>query len=352
MPSGTYSITVRDAASITATVDVTITQPASALSGYEVSHTNVLCFGANTGILTVSGTGGTGPYMYSLGSGSYQSSGTYTDLAAGTHTVTVQDANLCTFTLTIDILQPAAAVAGAITAQTNVSCKDGANGSVTVSGSGGTAPYEYNFSGGTFQVSGTFSGLAAGSYTVVVRDANLCTSEVVVTITEPEVLAIGHTTVPSSCPDTPDGSISLAITGGTQPYNAIWSDGLTGISRTNIPDGSYSVIVTDANGCAASLTIELENSGSADCVVAHEIITPNNDGFNDTWKIRNIELFPDAEVLVYNRWGKLVFKTKNISDNEWDGTSDGKLLPTDSYHYILHLNDGSKPRSGVVSIIR
>jgi gliding motility-associated-like protein len=86
--------------------------------------------------------------------------------------------------------------------------------------------------------------------------------------------------------------------------------------------------------------------------VAHEIITPNNDGFNDKWKIRNIELFPDAEVLVYNRWGKLVFKTKNISDNEWDGTMDGKLLPTDSYHYILYLNDGSQPRSGVVSIIR
>jgi gliding motility-associated-like protein len=352
LSAGTYTITVRDAASVTATAGVTLTQPASALGGYLVSHTDVLCFGSNSGILTVSGLSGTAPYLYKLGSGSYQASGTFTNLVAGTYTVTVQDASLCTFDVTADITQPSSALAGTILVQANVSCHGGVNGSVTVAGSGGTAPYEYNISGGTFQTSGIFSGLAAGNYTIVVRDASLCTSNVSVTVTEPEVLAVDHTTVSASCPNTPDGSISLTITGGTQPYNAIWSDGLTGISRTNIPDGSYSVVVTDINGCAASLVIELDNTGSADCVVAQEIITPNNDGFNDTWKIRNIELFPDAEVLVYTRWGKLIFKTKNISDNEWDGTFDGKLMPTDSYHYILHLNDGSKPRSGVVSIIR
>lgn len=136
------------------------------------------------------------------------------------------------------------------------------------------------------------------------------------------------------------------------PYNVIWSDGITVINRNNIPDGSYSVIVADANDCAEALDIIVENTGSSSCVVAQEVITPNNDGFNDTWKIRNIDLFPDAEVLVYNRWGILVFKTKNISDNEWDGTQEGKFLPTDSYHYILYLNDGSEPRSGVISIIR
>ncbi|HCU20100.1 MAG TPA: hypothetical protein DF818_12650, partial [Bacteroidales bacterium] len=352
LSTGTYSITVRDAVSSTASVSVTITQPASALSGFMVSHTDILCYGNNTGILTVSGSGGTAPYLYQLGAGSYRTSGTFTNLVSGTYTVTVQDANLCAFPVSVDITQPSAAVTGAVTVQINVSCNGGTNGSLIVTGAGGTAPFEYNISGGSFQASGSFSNLSAGSYTVVVRDANLCTSDVPVTITEPVVLAIDHTSVPASCPDTPDGSISLTITGGTQPYNAIWSDGMTGISRTNIPDGSYRVIVTDINGCAASLDIELENTGSADCVVAQEIITPNNDGFNDTWKIRNIELFPDAEVLVYSRWGKLVFKTKNISDNEWDGTTDGKLLPTDSYHYILYLNDGSKPRSGVISIIR
>lgn len=88
------------------------------------------------------------------------------------------------------------------------------------------------------------------------------------------------------------------------------------------------------------------------CLEVQEIITPNNDGYYDRWKIKNIELFPNAEVKVFNRWGQMVFTTKNISANEWDGTYKGELLPTDSYHYIIYLNDGSEPRTGVVSIIR
>jgi gliding motility-associated-like protein len=82
------------------------------------------------------------------------------------------------------------------------------------------------------------------------------------------------------------------------------------------------------------------------------VITPNADGKNDTWIIKNIELYPNAEVLVYSRWGKTMFKTKNISANPWDGRFNGKLVPTDSYHYILYLNDGSAARTGSITVIR
>jgi gliding motility-associated-like protein len=122
--------------------------------------------------------------------------------------------------------------------------------------------------------------------------------------------------------------------------------------RQNIPDGTYSVVVTDKNGCATSLDVVVGVGASAQCLEIPDIITPNNDGYNDTWIIKNIDLFPDAEVFVFTRWGKLVFYTKNIAGNPWNGTYKGRLLPTDSYHYVLHLNDGSKPRSGVISIIR
>jgi gliding motility-associated-like protein len=132
----------------------------------------------------------------------------------------------------------------------------------------------------------------------------------------------------------------------------IWSDGVLTMDRLNVPDGGYSVVVTDKNGCASSLDIIVGNVGSEQCLEIPDIITPNNDGFNDTWKIKNIDLFPNAEVFVFTRWGKLVFNSKNLAANPWDGTYKGQLLPTDSYHYILHLNDGSKPRSGVISIIR
>ncbi|HQG56212.1 MAG TPA: gliding motility-associated C-terminal domain-containing protein, partial [Bacteroidales bacterium] len=107
----------------------------------------------------------------------------------------------------------------------------------------------------------------------------------------------------------------------------------------------------DNNGCTATLDVEVTFTGT-NCLEVYEVITPNGDGKNDVWIIRNIEMYPDAEVFVYNRWGRLIFHTKNIAANPWDGKYKGKLVPTDSYHYILYLNDGSKPRKGVITVIR
>jgi gliding motility-associated-like protein len=115
---------------------------------------------------------------------------------------------------------------------------------------------------------------------------------------------------------------------------------------------TYNIVVTDINGCALPVDVTVDFTGSDNCLVIPQIITPNNDGYNDTWVIKNIDLFPNAEVKVFNRWGKLVFRTKNISANPLDGVFKGEPLPTDSYHYVLNLNDGSEPRSGAISIIR
>jgi gliding motility-associated-like protein len=110
--------------------------------------------------------------------------------------------------------------------------------------------------------------------------------------------------------------------------------------------------VTDVNACAKSLDVVVGFIGGETCLMIPQIITPNGDGANDEWVMRNIDLFPNAEVFVYTRWGKLVYHSKNISANPWDGRFKGKLMPTDSYHYILRLGDGSDPKSGIISIIR
>ena len=352
LAAGTYTVTVRDGVLSTFDVPVTITQPSSAVGGIINSQTNILCYGSNTGSITIDGSGGVAPYQYKMGTGAYQVSGTFGALTAGSYTVTVQDANLCTFDVPFTITQPALAFTGNISAQTDVSCFGSSDGSVTVSGAGGTSPYDYSVDGTTYQAGGIFNGLSAATYTITVRDANLCTIAVTVNITEPAVLSIAHTKVDASCPGTADGSIALTITGGTQPYSAIWSDGISTADRQSIPDGTYSVVVTDLHDCAESIDVVVDVTGSGNCIEIPEIITPNNDGYNDTWIIRNIDLFPNAEVFVFSRWGKQVFHTKNIPANPWDGTLKGKILPTDSYHYILHLNDGSEPRSGVISVIR
>ena len=250
------------------------------------------------------------------------------------------------------IAQPEATLAGAITSQANVNCNGSASGSFIVEGSGGTAPYVYSFDGGQFQSSGSFTGLVADSYTVTVRDASMCTKDVTVVITQPDELTFTHTEEPVTCPDDKNGSITLTISGGTEPYTTRWYDGILTRDRNSLGAGTYNVIVTDLNGCAKSADISITVTGSRNCIIVPEIITPNDDLVNDTWQIKNIDLFPNAEVLVYNRWGELVFKTKNLSANPWDGTSNGKALPTDSYHYILYLHDGTDPKSGVISIIR
>jgi gliding motility-associated-like protein len=352
LTAGTYTITVRDALLITFDINVTITQPVSALGGFIASQTNVLCFGSNTGNVTIAGSGGVSPYLYKMAGGSYQASGLFETLIADSYTVTIQDANLCTFDVTVNITQPLAILAVNTLSSTNVSCSGSANGSVNVSASGGTSPYMFSLNGGAYQASGSFSNLAASTYTITVQDANLCTAIVTVAITEPEALSIVANPVPASCPDVEDGSITLTISGGTSPYSFHWLDGAITQDRINIPTGNYRVVVTDFNSCAASLDVVVGVGASEKCLEIPTIITPNNDGFNDKWNIKNIDLFPNAEVFVYNRWGELVFHSKNLSANQWNGTYKGKLLPTDSYHYILYLNDGSKPRSGVISIIR
>jgi gliding motility-associated-like protein len=352
LATGSYTVTVRDTELSAFDVNFTITQPSVALGGSISSLTNVLCYGSSTGGVTVTGSGGTSPYNYKIGSGSYQSAGTFGSLAAGNYTITVQDANNCTFNIPLNITQPPLPFAGSISTQTNVSCFGLSNGTVTVSGSGGTAPYLYSFNGGPYQASATFSGLPAGAYTITIYDVNLCTTNVSATVTQPVQISIAPVTDNASCPGNADGNIRLTITGGGQPYRVIWSDGILTSDRLNIPDGTYSVVVTDINGCNASLDIPVGVTGSEACIEIPAIITPNNDGYNDTWKIKNIELFPDAEVFVYTRWGQLVYNSKNIAANPWDGTFKGELLPTDSYHYILHLSKELEPRTGVVSIIR
>jgi gliding motility-associated-like protein len=349
---GSHTVTIQDKNHCTIGLTVTIEQPSSTLSGSIETKTDVACFGSSTGVVTVTGSGGITPYDYKLDAGAYQSSGTFANLAAGSYVVTVRDATFTTVDLGFTISQPSDALGGSVTSQTNVLCNGSNSGNITVTGSGGVPPYKYKLGTGSYQDSGDFGNLETGAYSVTVQDANLCTKIIPVTITGPEVLSVTFTKEDVSCPDIADGRITLSISGGTEPYSVIWSDDVTSVSRERISAGTYSVIVTDFNGCTETVDVVIGNRGSENCIEIQEIITPNNDGFYDTWKIKNIELYPNAEVQVFNRWGKMVFSTKNIPANEWDATSEGTLLPTDSYHYILYLNDGSDPRSGVVSIIR
>jgi gliding motility-associated-like protein len=349
LKAGTYTITVRDVALDLYILTVIITEPEALI--VSVSGEDIHCFGGNTGIVTALVTGGTGPYTYSWNSVPVQTNSIATDLTAGTYTVIVTDAGGCTASNNVTISQPATDMSISIT-QVNIICSGGATGSATATAEGGLAPYTYSWNTVPGQTKETATDLSAGTYIITVTDSYGCIKTGSVTITEAQPITIQSTVTPTSCPDSKDGSIILTIAGGTGPYNVLWSDGFTGQNRSGLVPGTYTAVITDQNNCGETITVDLEFIFTFTCLVIPQVLTPNNDGFNDEWRIRNIDLYPGAEIQVFNRWGKMIFNTRNPSDDPWDGTIGGKPAPTDSYHYILYLNDGSEPRSGVISVIR
>ena len=349
LPAGTYTITVKDAALDVFDIIIDIFQP-DPLS-VSVSGEDITCYGSKTGRVTATPSGGTQPYTYWWNSAPAQITAVATNLPAGTFTVTVTDANGCSATNSVTISQPVTGMEISID-QDNVTCNGGTNGSATASVAGGLEPYSFSWNTTPEQTKENAADLPAGTYTITVTDSYGCIKAQTVTIAEPQPITINAMVTPTSCPDSEDGAINLAIAGGTSPFTVLWSDGSTGLNRTGLKQGSYTAVITDHNNCGETVTSEVDFSFSYGCLVIPQVITPNNDGYNDVWQIRNIDLYPDAEVRIFNRWGKMVFSTRNLADNPWNGTVGGKPVPTDSYHYILYLNDGSKPRSGVISVIR
>lgn len=346
---GTYEITVRDAVMSTESIIASITEPMPL--DVTLTETDNICFGGEEGTISALVNGGTGPYSYLWNTVPAQNSPIATGLKAGTYNVIVTDANGCNASAEAIIGQPADAMIVTVTGTDNI-CAGTSSGTASASVSGGTPPYIWSWNTSPVRTDPEIFGLPAGNYIVTVTDSKGCTGTASMEVYEAQALSVEAEVVQASCPDTPDGSVSLTITGGMQPYNVIWSDNVTTQNRPGILPGTYEVVVSDYNGCSGSLTVEVDFMATYNCLVIPDIITPNNDGHNDEWIITNIDLYPDAEVRIFNRWGKMIFRTKNISANPWDGRSDGRLVPTDSYQYILYLNDGSAPRSGVISVIR
>ena len=275
LAAGSHTVTVRDANNCTVGVPITITQPAI-LTLTLNTKTDVACNGGSTGSLTVTGSGGTGPYQYDIGAG-FQVSGTFPGLAAGPYTITVRDNNNCTTTTGVTINEPLV-LQGSITSQTNVACFGGNTGSVTVNGSGGTGTYFYSLNGAGFQASGTYPGLTQGAYTVQVRDANMCTFDVNITITEPTQLTGSAVVTDALCKDTSTGSVIVTGANGTGPYTYSINGGGLFVGSgtfTNLADGNYTVIVRDNNLCTVNvpftvdeptlLTVSIQAQTNVDC---------------------------------------------------------------------------------------
>lgn len=248
--AGIHSYTITDANGNTQNATVTVNEP-SAINA-TVSAGTISVFGGSTNISVIS-NGGTGAHTYRLNNGSYQSSGTFTNVTAGSHTITVKDANGCTEVSNITISQPAANPLGASAAAGSISCNGGTT-TVTVSASGGVAPYT---GAGTFTV-------GAGTYTYTVSDANGSSQTTTVTVSEPSavtatittgnIIVFGGTT-----------SISIASSGGTGAHTYRLNAGSYQSSNVfnNVSAGTHAIRVKDANGCVIVRNVTITEPGSA-----------------------------------------------------------------------------------------
>ncbi|OFX85281.1 MAG: hypothetical protein A2W99_15070 [Bacteroidetes bacterium GWF2_33_16] len=347
LSQGTYSVNIVDSRGCTASNSIDINEP-SAIE-INLQKTNITCFGFSNGQISVAPNGGISPYTYSWSHDTLITESSLNDLGPGPYTIYVTDNNNCQQVSSIEITQPDPLIA--TIDKKDITCFGYHNGSIGIQMYGGTPSYNYNWSDGNTSSFESF--LGKGLYSINITDAQDCILDTVVEVIEPEILAIDPVINRSSCPDMQDGFIELNVTGGIGLYSIYWSNGSTDEDLYSIRSGRYTVYIYDENSCGLERNIILQ-SGKDYCVDIPSAFSPNGDGINDVWKIKDMEeLYPNADIEVFDRSGKRVFFSRGYGESKyWDGTFNGKALPMDSYFYIIYLKNGLGRISGTVTIIR
>lgn len=284
LAAGTYTVTVTNSASCQESASGTVTAPAALT--LSITPTNLLCNGQNQGQAVATAGGGVAPYGYRWSNGATSSS--INALAAGNYSLTLTDANQCTRTQSIGISEPPALQASAtFTRETSPGAR---NGTASATASGGTAPYRFRWNTGAS--SAAITGLAPGVYTVTVEDANGCTSTRTGTVSGESCPALSVSGVVSdlTCSGGETGSISLTVTGGAMPYFYSWSNGETTANLSELNEGTYSVTVSDANGCTGNYSTTLK-AGSRMPKPLYGIVAPDTVCGNETFTLRADDLF-------------------------------------------------------------
>jgi ELWxxDGT repeat protein len=236
-----------------------------------VAANNITCNGANNGSININVNGGASPYTFVWSEEENNNFNAATEdlsnLAPGTYHVTVTDANGSTATMEATVTEPPLLTASAT--GTNNLCYGASQGSALVTAEGGTAPYTYLWSNN--QTDDEIFNLPAGIYNVTVTDANGCTATAQYTVTQPAQLTATITNTSTAC----SNSASVSATGGVGSYTYLWSNGATGTSISNVQASTYSVTVTDGNGCTTTTQITL---------AAHQ-------GFNPSASVVNVSCY-------------------------------------------------------------
>lgn len=252
LAAGTYSISVLDAGGCEDSLNITVADPDPFVFGDTIIDAS--CFGTPDGSIDLSPTGGTGAYTYN-----WSNSTTNQDLnnvAGGTYTLTITDANSCEGIDSFTVGQPAQILVGNTIVEPL--CAGGNNGSATAIPSGGAGGgFTYLWSNSS--TSATISNLTAGNYQITVTDSTGCSTTETIQVTEPTALNVIGIPDPNDCFGGSNAGIDLNVSGGTPGYLYAWNTGASSQDLSGLLSGIYAVTVTDTNGCLFSATYTLND---------------------------------------------------------------------------------------------
>jgi hypothetical protein len=345
---GTYTVTATDANSCSGTTTAVVTTTTPTIGGAVGNNTaNTLCTGGN-GSFSIAGSGGTSPYTYAI-TGSSNSTGSFTNLAAGAYVVTVTDVNSCSGTASVTIANNPPTVTVTTSSTTPDTLCNGNSGGFVLSATGATGPYTYAFSGNS-NTTGSFSGLAGGAFTVTVTSSNGCTTTQNVTVpTQTATVTVTTSSTNASSASSPNGSATATPTGGSAPYTFTWSNAQTTQTAVNVLPGSYTVTATDANGCSASQTVTVGF----------------NSGIANTGEVKTLNVFPnpasttlninatlnqtsDVVIELVNSIGAKVLSVNAGRTDAVNETMDVRNLSKGVYHLRLLVNGSVSTQTLVI----
>jgi gliding motility-associated-like protein/uncharacterized repeat protein (TIGR01451 family) len=330
---GDYTIIAQDSLGCYEIIEFTITEP----TVLEMTTTvqDEICFDSSDGSISLAITGGTAPYSTSLNSNEdsdfVQDKVLYENLSAGFHTVYVKDANGCTLNevVTIEVGVNLNATPEVIYECTG----DTPNNSLSITFEDETVSDDVLYAldstdSANFVLEPDFTNMTAGSHYVSIAHANGCLQTF-------DFEVIGYTALTIAATQVDINEITATVSGGKEDYTYYFdgedngSDNTFGITRTD----TYEVRVVDANGCEAITSIYIEFID----IEIPNFFTPDGDGTNDLWIPKNITQFPDIYIVIFDRYGREVYRLQD-NPSGWDGLYQNTNLPTGDYWYLIKLN--------------
>lgn len=270
IPAGVYTVYILDAnnCQVFGPADSVISQPLPVTATYTVTPTK--CTGSSDGCINVTPAGGTGPYTHSWSNGA--TTANPCNFAAGTYADTIRDSRGCMHVEANIVMTEPAPVTQTLT-PTPILCPGDSNGTITVVPSGGTPGYTYQWAAPLSSSSATVSGLAAGSYTVSVTDANGCTSTGSATVAPANPMIMAPKVKDVLCTPLKNGYIFVGVTGGAPAYSYLWSTGNTSDYIAGLDSGLYTITVTDGNGCTIDSTFHVQIDSSFIVRISPDTVT-------------------------------------------------------------------------------